>query len=257
MSAIAFHTPNVHAQIPSDVISIEHPTGSLPKREAIVSALPVVNGKTQSKYDVLWFGGSHGNISGKGKPIQFNGCNNADEFVTFLTVLRDLGITADYIVADFCFSTAFLPEFYRLLEPNGKFAGWVSICGTQRHAQITGPVRNLVVDAEDNLEQIFPGTGSGQAIYGKKDRILIRYDHATLTSSMQTVDGSTQSEIDDAMAGISRLGHKRTLSTRKKTKWGLKLLFGSYYLTHDLVADMNANLYNSRTQFKARVTTFL
>lgn len=259
MPYLAFHTPNVTAQIPAAVIGIEHADRTLPARADIVAALPVTGGKPQTKFDVIWFGGSHGDITAAGKPTMFNGCSNADAIATFLSDLRDIGITADYIVADFCFSTAYLPELYRLLEPHGKMAGWVSICSTQRHADISvKSVADIVAGTEETTEAFFPAsTGSGQAIYGKRDRILIRYANQTLTASMQAIDASDNDEIKGTLAGIKRLGHKHTLSTRTKSKWALKILFGTYYLTHDLVANMDGNLYNDRTQFVARVRSFL
>ena len=217
-----------------------------------------MNSIATTKYDVIWIGGSHGDIDQNGKPTQFNGCTNRKTYEAFLKDLRDVGIKADYIIADFCFSLAFLPELYRLLESNGVFVGWASICGVQRHAELaTKSVKDIVIDTETNIESIFQGTGSGQVVYRKQSKVLIRYDSATLKKSMATIDASSKQEQEDAMAGLKRIGKKRVLTTRIKTKRLLKCFFGVYYLTPDLVGDMDANVYNSRTQFVSRIRSFL
>jgi len=256
MPSLAFHTPNVTAQIPGGVISIEHATGNVPTRTAIEAALPRKPDNTfEKKYTVIWFGGDHGDVNGEGKPIQFNGCSRVAEFQQFLKDLRDLDITGDAIIADFCFSAAFLPEFYRLLSDDGKFAGWSGICSTQRHEQIlTKTLPAIVEETEDNLLAFFPDAkGSSQVVYLKRTRALIRYDATVVSASMKIIDGSSDKEVKEAASAVKRLGKKRALSTRTKTRRALKVFFGVYYLTPDIVADMAGNLYTSRNQFISRM----
>lgn len=187
-SIFFFNTAGQVQQAPQGAIGISHTGASLPTRAEVEQALPIEQNAPVKGYDVFWFGGSHGDASAAtGAPLVFNGVHEPGGTV-FLKVLRSLGLTAKKIVADFCYSLAYLPEFADLLTDDGVFVGFSGIGQAQRTGAFDfnkplACVRMMVKEYEENLKSNVDGpnedpstVATSQVAYIKRSRQLLRYD---------------------------------------------------------------------------------
>ncbi|MBO9881044.1 hypothetical protein J7357_06490 [Xanthomonas sp. D-109] len=157
-------------------------------------------GPPQLQYDMVWIGGGHGDVDGKGIPRQFNGCDKADVFQGFIADLVAIGIRTPALVVDTCFSLASLPQLAPLLTENGVFAGWSCICTTTRNELLASHrLPALVQQTETALAEVTTASSS-QVVYLMRDRVLLR--HAQLTASVGGLDAD---DLGDAKATLAHV----------------------------------------------------
>ncbi|OQP77462.1 hypothetical protein FLG15_06830 [Xanthomonas phaseoli pv. dieffenbachiae] len=201
MSILAFQ-PEYLKSIPQGVHVIRHPAGTLPDRDAIVAALPRTGqGTPQLHYDTLWIGGGHGDVDNQGAPTKLNDCTGVEKVTSFIEDLVTIGIRTPALIVDSCFSLAWLPQFAPLLTEDGMFAGWSSICNSNRIESLTsGQLPALVEQLETALAQVTTAASS-QVVYIARDRVLIRYGRLTAIGGVMTAG-----DIADAEATLARVG---------------------------------------------------